>query len=37
MREVGDAMSSDLKETANGGLASTPTGKLLREKVFGKQ
>ncbi|SET70679.1 L-serine dehydratase [[Clostridium] aminophilum] len=37
MREVGDSMSSDLKETANGGLASTPTGKLLREKVFGKQ
>ena len=35
MREVGDAMPASLKETAGGGLAATPTGKKLREKVFG--
>ncbi|WP_036609692.1 L-serine ammonia-lyase, iron-sulfur-dependent, subunit alpha [Oribacterium sp. P6A1] len=35
MREVGDAMSRDLKETATGGLAATPTGKKYREQVFG--
>ncbi len=37
MKEVGDRMSSDLKETAGGGLATTPTGKRLREQVFGKE
>jgi L-serine dehydratase len=36
MKNVGDQMSSDFKETANGGLAATPTGKKLREQVFGK-
>ena len=36
MKRVGDAMPSSLKETADGGLASTPTGKALHEKVFGK-
>lgn len=36
MKEVGDAMPASLKETAGGGLAATPTGKKLREKVFGK-
>lgn len=35
MKEVGDSMSRDLKETAAGGLAATPTGKALRKKVFG--
>ena len=35
MKKVGDAMSSTLKETAEGGLACTPTGKKLCEKVFG--
>lgn len=35
MREVGDAMSPSLKETACGGLAATPTGMKLKEKVFG--
>ena len=35
MKEVGDALPSSLKETAKGGLASTPTGKKLRDKVFG--
>ena len=36
MREVGDALPAALKETAIGGLAGTPTGKALREQVFGK-
>lgn len=35
MKKVGDAMSSTLKETAEGGLAATPTGKRLHEQVFG--
>lgn len=37
MKAVGDSMSPSLKETAGGGLAATETGRLLREKVFGKQ
>lgn len=35
MKKVGDAMSSSLKETAEGGLAATPTGRKLHEQVFG--
>ena len=35
-KKIGDSMHSDLKETARGGLAATPTGKILTEKVFGK-
>ncbi len=35
MKKVGDTMSPTLKETAEGGLACTPTGKKLCEKVFG--
>lgn len=35
MKKVGDAMSSSLKETAEGGLAATPTGKKLHQQVFG--
>ncbi len=35
MKKVGDSMSSALKETAEGGLAATPTGKRLHEQVFG--
>lgn len=35
MREVGDALPSSLKETAEGGLAATPTGRKLRDLVFG--
>jgi L-serine dehydratase len=37
MREVGDAMPASLKETAGGGLAATPTGRMLRDKVFGSE
>lgn len=36
MREVGDALPSSLKETAKGGLATTPTGLKLKEQVFGR-
>lgn len=35
MRAVGDALPAALKETAAGGLAATPTGRALRERVFG--
>lgn len=35
MKKVGDTMSPTLKETAEAGLATTPTGKKLCEKVFG--
>ncbi len=35
MKRVGDAMPSSLKETAEGGLAATPTGRKLYEQVFG--
>lgn len=35
MKKVGDAMSPALKETAEGGLAATPTGKKLHNQVFG--
>lgn len=34
MREVGDAMSSNLKETAKGGLAATKTGKAIAKRLF---
>lgn len=35
MKRVGDSMSSALKETAEGGLAATPTGRALYHQVFG--
>ncbi|MDR2445014.1 MAG: L-serine ammonia-lyase, iron-sulfur-dependent, subunit alpha [Spirochaetaceae bacterium] len=35
MREVGDAMPASLRETAQGGLAVTPTGQALKQKIFG--
>ncbi len=37
MKKVGDAMPAALRETGEGGLAATPTGKRLCEKVFGKK
>ena len=36
MREVGHSLPEALKETAGGGLAATPTGRALKERVFGK-
>ena len=35
MRSVGDSMPCGLKETAQGGLAVTPTGLKLKQEVFG--
>jgi L-serine dehydratase len=35
MREVGEAMPAALRETAQGGLAATPTGLAIRERIFG--
>ena len=36
MRSVGDTMPEALKETAKGGLATTPTGIRLQKQVFGE-
>ncbi len=35
MREVGNSMPASLRETAGGGLAATPTGRRLKQQVFG--
>ena len=35
MQSVGAALPAALRETSAGGLAATPTGRKLREKVFG--
>ncbi|MDR0925911.1 MAG: L-serine ammonia-lyase, iron-sulfur-dependent, subunit alpha, partial [Hungatella sp.] len=35
MKQVGDLMSSALKETSEGGLAATPTGCRLCRQIFG--
>lgn len=35
MKKVGDSMAPSLKETAEGGLAATPTGQRLHKQVFG--
>lgn len=37
MKEVGDSLPCALKETAQGGLANTPTAKRMKESVFGTQ
>lgn len=36
MKSIGDLMPVALKETAQGGLASTPTGRKLAEKILSK-
>ena len=36
MYRVGKALPVSLKETGEGGLAATPTGQAIREKIFGK-
>ncbi len=35
MKKIGDSMPRSLKETAEGGLAATPTGQRLHKQVFG--
>lgn len=37
MYSIGGAMPSSLRETAEGGLAATPTGRRLQEQIFGKK
>ena len=37
MKQVGASMSPTLKETAEGGLATTPTGCALHQRVFGTE
>ena len=37
MKSVGRAMSPDLRETARGGIAATPTGKALQRALFGQE
>lgn len=37
MKEVGDKMHPDFKETARGGVAATETGKKLKEQILGEQ
>ena len=34
MREVGDKMDVSLRETGHGGLAATPYGKGISERLF---
>jgi L-serine dehydratase len=36
MKQIGDSLPSSLKETAEGGLAATPTGRKLSEKLSEK-
>lgn len=36
MKSIGDAMSPTLKETAEGGLAATPTGLRIAREILGK-
>jgi len=33
--EIGVAMPTEFKETAEGGLANTPTGRAIEERIFG--
>lgn len=36
MYRIGKSMPSTLRETGEGGLADTPTGRFLKEKIFGR-
>src|SRR5699024_519759 len=37
MYRIGRNMPASLRETGEGGLAATPTGQLLKEKIFGSK
>ncbi len=37
MKRIGDSMPCALRETADGGLAATPTGQRLYAQIFGKE
>lgn len=36
MKEVGDAMDPNLRETGKGGVAASPTGKKIADRIFGR-
>lgn len=36
MKEVGDRMDPDLRETGKGGVAATPTGQKIADRIFGR-
>ena len=36
MYEIGKALPASLRETAQGGLAATPTGVRLKKEIFGE-
>lgn len=36
MKEVGDKLDRDLRETGKGGVAATPTGQKIADKIFGR-
>lgn len=36
MKEVGDRMDPDLRETGKGGIAATPTGQKIADRIFGR-
>jgi L-serine dehydratase len=36
MLKVGRSLPCELRETGTGGLAWTPTGRRIQEKIFGK-
>lgn len=37
MKRIGNTMPASLRETAEGGLADTPTGRKITQQVFGKE
>jgi len=37
MKQIGDSMPVGLKETSNGGLAATPTGQAIAEKLSSQE
>ncbi len=36
MKDVGDRMDPDLRETGKGGVAATPTGQRIADRIFGR-
>ena len=36
MREVGESLPAELRETGEGGVANTPTGRKIKEEIIGE-
>lgn len=36
MKAVGDSLDKDLRETGKGGVAATPTGQKIADRIFGR-